>query len=554
MDLLLIAALVLAIGVSLGLSGYGGFLVPALLVAVLHLATRDAVATGLLSFVLPGVLGAWLYWRQENRPSWYLTLLLCLGTVPGVLVGRLVSVSVADVTLQVLLGAVVIASGLFLLLRRRPPAGPPPPGGPRRLPARLVPAVLGAGFLGGLAAVVAGVGGPLVTVPILMSFGLDLAPLVGAALLNSVVVSLLGAASLLGAVHVDPLVLAVVTLAQLAGVPVGVWLQRRVRPARLVPVIAVVSAVTGVGLVWAALGTPEPPSSSGGAGRPVLVRSGRVDQSLPLPAQAGHLQLHHVAGAQVGEAPGQGDPLRGAGADHVAGAQHQVPAQVPDQVRHVEDHVGGAGVLPGFAVDPGAQPQRLRVGHLAGRYQPRPEREERLAALALGPLAAGLFDLEGALGHVVGDRVPGDAGRRVGGVFQVAGGASDDDGQFHLPVGLRRAPGDVHVVVRTDHGVRCLEEDDRHLRWRGAGLGGVRGVVHPDAHDLAGRGERRADARVPVGQDGQPAGGEGVGGPGRAVAGQERAVDVVGEPGQVEQGPVVVADRRSFPPGRAQSQ
>jgi uncharacterized protein len=258
-SLILVAVLVLAIGVSLGLSGYGGFLIPALLVAVLHMGTRDAVAHGLLSFVCPGIVGAWLYWRQENRPSWYLTLLLCAGTVPGVLIGRQVSVSVANVTLQLVLGVVVLVSGLTLFLRRRPGAGPAASGavgrtaGRRELPGRLAIVVAVAGFLGGLAAVVAGVGGPLITVPILISFGLELAPLVGAALLNSVVVSLLGAASLIGAVSIDPLALAVVTVAQLSGVPVGVWLQRRVKAARLLPIIAAASAIAGVGLVYSAL-------------------------------------------------------------------------------------------------------------------------------------------------------------------------------------------------------------------------------------------------------------------------------------------------------------
>jgi hypothetical protein len=40
------------------------------------------------------------------------------------------------------------------------------------------------------------------------------------------------------------------------------------------------------------------------------------------------------------------------------GLERHVLAQVPHDVLDVEDHVGGAGVLPWFAVDPAAQPQR----------------------------------------------------------------------------------------------------------------------------------------------------------------------------------------------------
>lgn len=252
MDVALVAVLVLAIGVSLGISGYGGFLIPALLVAVLHMGTRDAVAHALVSFILPGMVGAYLYWRRENRPSWSLALWLCVGTVPGTLAGRAVSVSVADVVLQIVLGLVVLVAGLALLVPRRATAGGASSIG-TRLPARFVPVVLLAGFLGGVAAVVAGVGGPLVTVPILMSVGVELAPLVGAALLNSVVVAAFGAVSLLTAVTIDPLVLATITTAQVAGVPLGVWLQRRVRPSLLIPVIASAAVLAGVALVWRAL-------------------------------------------------------------------------------------------------------------------------------------------------------------------------------------------------------------------------------------------------------------------------------------------------------------
>ena len=68
---------------------------------------------------------------------------------------------------------------------------------------------------------------------------------------------------------------------------------------------------------------------------------------------------------------------------------------------------GGGAVLAELVVDPQAQAERLRVGDLVGGDQPGAERVERLAALALVPLAAAV-ELELALGHVVGDGVAGD--------------------------------------------------------------------------------------------------------------------------------------------------
>src|SRR5699024_10386239 len=73
-----------------------------------------------------------------------------------------------------------------------------------------------------------------------------------------------------------------------------------------------------------------------------------------LAAQGLDLHFHHVPGLQVREPAGQGHPLRGTGADHIARIQRHVLAQVPHDVVHPEDHVRGTGVLPRLAVDPAA--------------------------------------------------------------------------------------------------------------------------------------------------------------------------------------------------------
>ena len=57
--------------------------------------------------------------------------------------------------------------------------------------------------------------------------------------------------------------------------------------------------------------------------------------------------------------------------------------------------------------------------------------------------------------------------------------------ELDLPVGPLAAARDQHLVVRADHGVGGLQEQDRLARQLGAGLGGVVGVVQPDADDLA---------------------------------------------------------------------
>lgn len=244
--LLLVGVLVLGIGVSLGVSGLGGFLVPALLVALLAMDPRTAVLHGLVSFIIPGLVGSWLYWRKDHRPSWWVTLLLCAGTIPGLVLGRWISVTASQRSLQLIIALIVLAAGVVLLLQwlrpredtRRTPK-----------PMTVVPAATSAGALGGISTVLAGVGGPLVTVPVLIALGLELTPVVGASLLNSVFGVALGSASLVGTVRLQPVVLAVITGAQLIGIPLGAHLQSRLDAKRLVPVIAAAAILTAVWLL-----------------------------------------------------------------------------------------------------------------------------------------------------------------------------------------------------------------------------------------------------------------------------------------------------------------
>lgn len=244
---ILVAGLVFGIGISLGISGYGGFLVPAILISVLHMGPRDAVAHGLLSFILPGILGAYLYWRRARTPSWSITVWLCVGTVPGVLVGRALSGIVSERFLELLLAIVVLLAGVGLLMQRR--LRPRRRVHQYRSSASIVSIVGGTGFLGGAASVLTGVGGPLITVPLLVAFGYEVTTLIGAAILNAVLVSVLAASSLLNVVTIQPALLITISILQLGGVAIGVWVQSKVHPERLITLISLASIVIGIGLV-----------------------------------------------------------------------------------------------------------------------------------------------------------------------------------------------------------------------------------------------------------------------------------------------------------------
>ena len=106
------------------------------------------------------------------------------------------------------------------------------------------------------------------------------------------------------------------------------------------------------------------------------------------------------------------DALGRAGDDDVARQERHELAQMREDLGDGEDHVARIALLPDSAVDGERERNRLRVGNLVGRHEPRSERTERVEALALDPLAAAV-GLPVALRHVVGQTVAGDMRKRV---------------------------------------------------------------------------------------------------------------------------------------------
>src|SRR6476646_1374566 len=122
---------------------------------------------------------------------------------------------------------------------------------------------------------------------------------------------------------------------------------------------------------------------------------------LGLHPQALNAELHDLAGAQVlGRRAAQSYAVRRAGADHVPWVQGHEVADVTDDLRHGEDHVRSGAVLTAHPIQVEPQAQRLRIRHLVARDQPRSQRPEGIAALALVPRASPL-DLEFAFREVV---------------------------------------------------------------------------------------------------------------------------------------------------------
>src|SRR3954466_3796157 len=184
------------------------------------------------------------------------------------------------------------------------------------------------------------------------------------------------------------------------------------------------------------------------------------------------------------------DTGRRSGRDDVTRLEHEKLRAVPDDVLDIEDHRLRVAALALLAVHVEPHVELLDVGDLVLGDEPRSERAEGLAALALGPLAAAL-GLEVAFRDVVANAITRDDIERVL-LGQVAPARTDHDCDLTLVIEFGRALRDHRVVVRSDDAVRRLLEDDGLLRDRRPGFGSVVGVIETDGHEVT----RVADARA----------------------------------------------------------
>src|SRR4051794_34162725 len=123
--------------------------------------------------------------------------------------------------------------------------------------------------------------------------------------------------------------------------------------------------------------------------RALCLSSARLDDLLLLRAEAVDAELDDVADLEELRLGlhAERDARRGAGDDDVAGLHDEILRAPPDDFGDAEDHRLGVAVLAILAVDLEPDLEVLRVFELVLGDDPRADRAEALAALALGPLA-----------------------------------------------------------------------------------------------------------------------------------------------------------------------
>ncbi|NKZ08874.1 sulfite exporter TauE/SafE family protein [Actinomadura latina] len=235
-----VAGLVLlgvAAGVGITAVGPGGVLITVGLFAFTGLSPAQVAGTAIVTNVATGLLGTAVYTRSgqlreqaTRRTAALLAGAALVGTPLGVLANGLVTGRVFGALLGVFIALVAV-----LVLWRRPGDGRAGDGAGIGWPAAVA---VGAGVA--VAGAMFGVGGPLLSVPLLIALGMPVLPALAAAQAQSVVIAAAGTIGYVAAGAVDWPLAALTGVPELAGVLAG-WMIARAVPAAVLKGALVVS-------------------------------------------------------------------------------------------------------------------------------------------------------------------------------------------------------------------------------------------------------------------------------------------------------------------------
>lgn len=226
-ELLLLAVIGLVGGIGITAVGPGGVLPTIGLFALTGLSPAQVAGTAIVTHIATGTLGSAAYVRsgQLREPDTRRTALILAGSaLVGIWVGVIVGTVVSKHTFAVVLGGVLLATaGLVWYRARRPQAVLLD-----RAPTTLV-AVIGVAV--SAVSGIVGIGGPMLTVPLLAALGLPMLRSLACAQAQSVVIATAGTVGYLAHGTIEWLLAALVGLPELAGVLVG-WKIAHALPTR----------------------------------------------------------------------------------------------------------------------------------------------------------------------------------------------------------------------------------------------------------------------------------------------------------------------------------
>lgn len=230
----------IAIGALVGAAGVGGFFMPPALMLLMDMDIHRSMATSLFTFIFTGVAGA-CYFHRKGSIDWSLVQPVCIGAATTGFAGAWIGHHLGTAMLSLVLAAVILIAGIYTLSSGGVHAGLRMPSDAGRRWQML--AAIGAvtGFLSGLT----GIGGPALSVPLMVLCGYSVLTAIGVGQVLQIVGALSGTLANLHYVDIDYTLAAFIAVFEIVGVLCGAFIIHRIDAALIKRLVGGLCLVAG---------------------------------------------------------------------------------------------------------------------------------------------------------------------------------------------------------------------------------------------------------------------------------------------------------------------
>lgn len=237
------------VGTLIGAVGIGGvLLIPALSVFA-GLGIHEAMATALFTFIFTGITGTALFQRRGSI-DWRITVPVCVGAVFCAFIGAWMNSLTRPSLLALILAGIIIFAGVYTLATWRGLQQPSLQNRPQAQQSLL----FGIGATAGFGSGFTGVGGPALSVPIMVLFGFPTLSSIGTSQVIQIIAAASGTLGNLQFGTINFSIAGVVTVLEIAGVFLGARIVHAVNADSLRKFVAVLCIVVGIYLIARTLG------------------------------------------------------------------------------------------------------------------------------------------------------------------------------------------------------------------------------------------------------------------------------------------------------------
>ncbi|GGC14255.1 UPF0721 transmembrane protein [Oxalicibacterium flavum] len=237
----------LGIGVLVGGAGVGGFFMPTALTFFAGVSVHEGTATSLFTFIFLGVAGA-IYFHRKGSIDWDLVKPICLGAALTGFAGAWIGSQMSTALLSIVLAVLITAAGLYTLaVGTRVPRAVI--GQPRSRWLLLIAIGAFTGFLSGLT----GIGGPALSVPLMLFFGFSILHSIGAGQVLQIVGALSGTLANMRYGTIDFGLAFFITAFEIVGVLAGAYLIHRINIDLIRKLVGALCLVAGCAFLLKAL-------------------------------------------------------------------------------------------------------------------------------------------------------------------------------------------------------------------------------------------------------------------------------------------------------------